>query len=201
MNRIRSLATTVSAVAPVTHWEANNLTVSWDGIVYNASSDIGSAANMTITNAEFFYGHVWTMSNLQVFGPGNYSFLGNTSTVGSGQLMAHMQFAWNASVGMDTYVLWNTSTGGCFGDCTTQLWTDSGGSTGSVNPAGNTFDTHWDWVTIDTVGVNGPFPRDFSFNIHGTAVNLPAVPIPAAVWLFGSSLAGLATVMRRKKQT
>lgn len=187
---------------------ANNLTVSWDGTVYTASSDIGAASNMTITNTELFFGHVWTMSNIQVFGPGTYSFVSdvypfyvNTSTVGAGQLMAHMDFSWNGSTDMDTYVLWNTSTGGCFGDCTTQLWTNSGGSTGSVNPGGNTFGTYWDWVTIDTIGVNGPFPRKFSFNIHGNAVNLPAaVPLPPAVWLFGSGLMGLASVMCRKKK-
>jgi hypothetical protein len=175
---------------------ANNLTVSWDGTVYTASSDIGSAANMTITNSETMYGHAWTMSNIQVFGPGSYSFLGNTSTVASGQLMAHMNWAWGTNIGVDIYQLWNTSTGGCFGDCTTQLYT-----LGS-NPANHTFGTVWEWLSVDTVMPNGGFAgSNFNYNLHLAPVNLPAaVPLPAAIWLFGSGLMGLAAVMRRKKK-
>ncbi len=52
---------------------------------------------------------------------------------------------------------------------------------------------------------NGPFPG-FSANfditsIHVTNVTAPAVPIPAAVWLFGSGLLGLVGVARRKKMS
>lgn len=176
---------------------ANNLSVAWDGTVYNASSDIGSATNMTITNTEAFFGHVWTASNVQVFGPGSYSMLGNTATVGAGQLMAHMNFAWNSVVGINVFQLWNTSAGGCFGDCTTQLWT------GPDNPANHSFGEVWDWVSIDNVMPDGPFTgTNFNINLHMSPVNLPsAVPLPATAWLFGSGLLGLASVMRRKKKT
>jgi hypothetical protein len=176
---------------------ANNLTASWDGTVYTASSDIGSAANMTIANTEAFFGHVWTVSNIQVFAPGSYSFLGVTATVAPGQLMAHMNWAWNTSTGADLYQLWNTSTGGCFGDCATQLWT------GPDNPAGHTFDTHWDWVSVDTLMPNGIVPQsNFNYNLHMSPVNLPAaVPLPPAVWLFCSGLLGLGALIRRKRKT
>jgi hypothetical protein len=38
---------------------------------------------------------------------------------------------------------------------------------------------------------------NFNFNLHG---NMTVVPVPAAVWLFGSGLLGLAGVARRKKK-
>jgi hypothetical protein len=177
---------------------ASNLTVSWDGSVYNASGDYGLAANMTITNAEAFFGHVWTASNVQVFAPGSYTMGGNTATVGAGELMAHMHFSWNTATGINVFQLWKTDAAACFGDCTTQLWT------GGANPGGNTFGTTFAWSSIDTVMPDGPFAgSNANFNIQGSAVNLPApavVPIPAAAWLFGSGLMGLAAVARRKKK-
>lgn len=46
----------------------------------------------------------------------------------------------------------------------------------------------------DVVGFNGQF---FQFNLTGT---ISAVPVPAAAWLFGSGLVGLAGVAGRKKR-
>lgn len=47
----------------------------------------------------------------------------------------------------------------------------------------------------------GPFPGQApSFNGIVSAAPVSAVPIPAAVWLFGSGLLGLAGIARRRKQ-
>ena len=50
---------------------------------------------------------------------------------------------------------------------------------------------------------NGPF-SGFNANFDITSLTLsavPAIPVPAAVWLFGSGLLGLLGVARRKSQT
>lgn len=63
-------------------------------------------------------------------------------------------------------------------------------------------------ISNDTIGGspmdNGPFPS-FSANFDITSIHIdkvttaPPVPVPAAVWLFGSGLLGLVGVARRKK--
>jgi hypothetical protein len=112
--------------------------------------------------------------------------------------MSHMNFAWNTASGINVFQLWKTDSATAFGDGTTQLWT------GGANPAGNTFGTTFEWQSIDTVMPDGPFAgSNANFSIQGNAVNLPApavVPIPAAAWLFGSGLMGLAAIARRKKK-
>jgi hypothetical protein len=82
------------------------------------------------------------------------------------------------------------------------LWT----GTGNPFPK-NTATTVFSLSSIDddgdgTIGIpmrpGGPFPGfNANFNLqHGT---LTAIPIPAAVWLFGSGIMGLAAIARRKK--
>lgn len=59
----------------------------------------------------------------------------------------------------------------------------------SVSPDGNTITGDWDSGVVPGSGIPGDF----------MAVRSSAVPLPAAVWLFGSGLLGLVGVARRKK--
>ncbi len=71
-----------------------------------------------------------------------------------------------------------------------------------ANSAGQCF------LNFPTPGVNTPLPGPASNNLQGNGVyssevdgghwTLQAVPVPAAIWLMGSALAGLATLRRRK---
>lgn len=80
-------------------------------------------------------------------------------------------------------------------------WTLLGelGNAGAQPPAGGTLNTGagvFRYLLLVDMGLNSPSPID-GFDVAKVSVN--AVPIPAAAWLFGSALAGLAAVSRRKK--
>ncbi len=58
------------------------------------------------------------------------------------------------------------------------------------------------WRFFPYNGYQGNGDKDFSLNIGGWAVragDVSAVPVPAAVWLFGSGLIGLLGLARRKR--
>jgi hypothetical protein len=63
---------------------------------------------------------------------------------------------------------------------------------GTFNDLTNAFDISW---THSFTGI--PFLTSGNFSLQGT-VQLAAVPLPAAAWLFGSGLIGLAGAMRKK---
>ena len=68
-----------------------------------------------------------------------------------------------------------------------------GNASGTFNDTTNAFNISW---TRAFTGV--PFLTTGSFSLQGTA-QLAAVPIPAAMWLFGSGLVGLVGVLRRMR--
>ena len=49
------------------------------------------------------------------------------------------------------------------------------------------------WTAFDGT----PYTEKFNITLNGTAATV--IPVPAAVWLFGSGLLGLVGVARRKK--
>lgn len=207
----------------------NNVTFTWDGSVFTSSADYtgpGGASNATISSPTNLLGISWTMHDAQIFGPGTYSF--NTSlgggvaetsmmsmTVGAGQLGVHMLMDWNENYNIDILNVWNLNS--TFSNCASAtadpaalncLWT---GSTGGSNPAGNSVSTVFLLASTDndgdgTLGIpmvqGGPFYDtqdggfNFNFNLQGT---MTVVPVPAAVWLFGSGLLGLMGIAKRKK--
>ena len=55
-------------------------------------------------------------------------------------------------------------------------------------------------ISFDTIGapaIGNAFTSDKLRS--GDVINSPVVPVPAAVWLFGSGLLGLVGIARRKK--
>lgn len=207
----------------------NDVTFTWDGTIFTASSDYtgpGGASNATLSSPTFFYGKRWTAHDVQIFGSGTYTFdvtLGVgvpesgtlTMTVGANQLGAHMLFDWGGNYNIDVVNVWNLNT--TFSSCGTATIIGPAGAnclwTGVTNTAGNTASTVWLFVSTDddgdgTLGIpmasGGPFENpllgsyNFNFNMHGT---LTAVPIPAAVWLFGSGLLGLIGAARCKRKS
>ena len=54
------------------------------------------------------------------------------------------------------------------------------------------------WAIYDSVTVPGPYQTEYIAGQPGTwTSNAAPVPIPAAVWLFGSTIAGLGVVIRK----
>ena len=140
-------------------------------------------------------------------------------TIPTGQLGIHMLFDWNGNHNIDVAVVAGAAPaafgsglgattdgvttcgligGGTGSNC---LWDGAGfGSDGQ--PLGSQV---WQLVSIDPDGdgtpgipmaAGGPF-QFFNGNFNA---NLTPVPIPAAVWLFGSGLMGLVGVARRRKK-
>ena len=140
------------------------------------TGSIGDGAWAVASNALFF-GLNWTAHSGTTFGPGTYTIdtvQGGVYTgvvVGAGQVGGHILFNWGATQDIDVVNVWDV--------------------------AGSTYTS----VDVDGDGVpgigmiDGAFPG-FSANFSFDA---PQVPVPAAVWLFGSGLLGLVGVARRKK--
>ncbi|MHB8535825.1 MAG: VPLPA-CTERM sorting domain-containing protein [Sulfuricaulis sp.] len=174
----------------------NDVHASWDGTAFNSASDFvasGFGGNMTISSTTPFFGVTWAARDIQVFTPGSYAFTylaqGTSTpttfnmTVGAGQLGVHMLFDWNNNNGINVFSLWgmNAAFAG-------NMYTGPGGS--------NSASQVWNLVSVDTAMPDGPFAGNkANFNL-GPA----AVPVPAAVWLFGSGLLGLVGIARRKKK-
>jgi len=151
-----------------------------------------------------------------------------SATVGSGQVGMHMLFDWNGNLNIDVFVVAAPSSvfgaGLAYSTQTNtkgQLKCDSsftativknclfdGGPYGSAGqPAGNkvwmlaSLDGDADGVMGIPMAANGPF-AGFNANFNATMAPTPdaVVPVPAAVWLFGSGLLGLVGIARRKKK-
>lgn len=68
------------------------------------------------------------------------------------------------------------------------VWTGTVVNFGNVGAAWGAFD-------------GTPYTEKFNITVNGTAASTSPVPVPAAVWLFGSGLMGLVGVARRRKTT
>ena len=149
-----------------------------------------------------------------------------TMNVGASQLGMHMLFNWNGNLNIDVVVVANQmqqfgsgndtfhEKAACYTTSANKaiagancLWAGPGfvGGNNANRPADHTV---WMLASVDQAGgdgipgtpmaVGGPFA---GFNANFNANLAPvAVPVPAAAWLFGSGLMGLAAVARRKKK-
>jgi hypothetical protein len=186
----------------------------------------GSASNVTMSSTAPFFGHQWTAHDIQLFLPGSYSFdvtLGGGNpetgtlnvTVGADQLGLHMLFDWGGSLNIDVFVVANQ--GSMFGSGVRYSAQPkcAAGFTGTIvknclydgpfyGSAGQptkaqvwmlaSADGNGDGVMGIPMASGGPF-AGFSDNFNAT---LNPVPIPAAIWLFGPGLMGLAGIAHRK---
>ena len=146
------------------------------------SIDTG-AGTWAVASAATFFGALWSAHNGTTFGPGTYNIdtLGGGSytniVVGAGQVGGHILFDWNGTTDIDVVNVWDVA-----GDTytSTDVVADQAGTDGILG-----------LKMIDGAFVGSSANFDF--------VAPAAVPVPAAVWLFGSGLLGLVGVARRKK--
>ena len=163
-----------------------------------------------------FFGFPWSAHHIRVFGPGDYSFDTTCSiseiesgtavcgggageyldlSVGIDQIGAHILWDWNApnEENIDIAVLWDIN--GIF-DSTAPHNIYQG-----LAGAAPTLDTVFDLVSVDGDGdgIPGLLMIDGAFIDFSANFSLQAVPIPPALWLFGSGLLGLVGIARRKK--
>lgn len=210
-----------------TYGATNDVTFTWNGTLYMSSTDYtgpSSASNASISSSTHIYGLPWVAHDVQIFGPGTYSFdttLGGgnpesgamTMTVGAGQLGMHLLMDWNGNNNMDIANVWNLNS--TFSNCGASTSDNTAANclyTGGPNPAGNNAGTSFLLASTDndgdgTLGIpmaqGGPFYDstyggfNFNFNLQG---NMTVVPIPAAVWLFGSGLIGLLGFARTRNR-
>ena len=152
-----------------------------------------------------FFGVAWSAHTGTTFGPGTYDVdttngtgsVGASGTVaacdgtgsnaacyegivvGAGQTMGHILFNWGSSADIDVVNVWNVS-GAAYSSSDVAL----------TNPASESLD-----------GIPGLSMIDGPFGGYNANFNFSVVPVPAAVWLFGSGLLGLVGVARRRKAT
>jgi hypothetical protein len=189
-----ALTTSVGTVSAATMTSATfSMFDGTNGYVGGASDVTGSIGGGTfsVASATPFFGLQWTAHDGITFGPGTYSFdtscpagtggsCGGTAdyvgiVVGAGQVGGHILFDWGVVTGIDVINVWDV-----VGDTYTS--TDVIATT----PAGPDGILGLSMIDGAFVGFNANF--DF----------VAPVPVPAAVWLFGSGLLGLVGVARRK---
>lgn len=163
----------------------NDVAFTWNGTWYNSLVRDGSS-NATLSSPTAFSGKKWTAHNVNVYAAGNYTFYTGcpagdpacgigpayNMNVGYGQVGVHLLFDWSSSKNIDVVLLWNMNKSWA------QTGTTSPFSTGGTNPNGNTLNTVWNGVSIDTNMdtdnysgtrmLEGPFAgQSINFNVHG----------------------------------
>ena len=204
----------------------NDVSWTFDENLINTTVN-GTAFNGDITTNQPFFGSIWTTHDVRVFSEGSYTFdvtctssqiqsgvsdcnglpSGDiTMDVGANQLGAHILFDFNGTYDIDIAVVWDRNS----------LWSDADGQFGAsgsmgdmwLGPAGEGPNPllSWELVSTDANGdgingipmADGPFSTDGGYSANFSFGQVSPVPIPSAVWLFGSGLFGMIKLASRK---
>ena len=159
------------------------------GLDTTVTGSIGGGT-WSVASTTPFFGVVWNAHDGTTFGPGTYTIdtiEGGVYTgvvVGAGQIGGHILFDWGATADIDVINVWDVA-----GSVYTSTDVTAGAGTGANTP-----------ITAPD-GIRGLGMIDGAFVGFNANFDFTAVPVPAAVWLFGSGLLGLVGVARRRKAT
>lgn len=195
-----------------------------NGVDVTVTGTIGNGV-WSVASTETFFGANWSAKAGTTFGPGTYTITTNPPSggplyssvvVAEGQVGGHILFDWggtNSATGcgvaecnLDVINVWDVET---VGDVTTYISTDFAVNRANAAQTKSTVlgPDGIPGVQIQDTSTFQNFNPNFDFCTGGTAAecSLPGpnlgnpIPVPAAVWLFGSGLLGLVGVARRKK--
>ena len=180
--------------------DGNTLTInSFQQDTYTGTAGGDFALNVGVANSSGFISDTGDVSlSMERFGfPNFFSYLDNSvwnvdnsATIsGQGDSTSGSLDAW--TTGTDSN--WTPGTPGTAagsGSGSALVAAGAGSWTGAVVNFGNVGAA---WTAFDGT----PYTEKFNITVNGVAP--PEIPIPAAVWLFGSGLLGLVGVARRKK--
>lgn len=175
-------------------------TTSGNGII--PTGEQGSATptlpNDSFTAGFTFNGYAFKPNSLNAAGSGLTTNPGNgivSNAVNNGDsTLSFSDFTWSGIYGTQMFPL--SPTGGAF---STNTLTQGGSCSAAVGSNQACYVLRWEAFITPQSGFSG----DTVWQLEGIAtldgnVTLGAVPVPAAVWLFGSGLLGLVGVARRK---
>ena len=148
----------------------------WD---FNPTTFNSPNGTVTIENTTAFFGNVWTAHDV--------TFSDNGASYGpaDGAGQVNMLFDWSVNVNIPVTSDWDvTATGNANGD--TAAVAVNGAVITAASPA--------------FPGFQPFFTGNLTKSVTHTDGPPPAVPVPAAVWLFGSGLVGLVGVARRRRR-
>lgn len=141
--------------------------------------------NAAISPSTTFSGYMWTAGSIQM------------QASGPGTVHAHMLFNWNGNFNIPVEVDFSMTGGPSTFTITTLASDARGGTLGVLGiPMASGPFPGWNATFGGTATVTG---MDESATIPSPDIIAHHVPVPAAVWLFGSGLLGLVGVARRKK--
>jgi hypothetical protein len=159
--------------------------------VTSDTRDFG-AGTWALSSTSTFFGQLWTAHNGTVYDtPGTYTFdAGDNSgqpnspgtryvvNLAAGETLGHTLFDWGTTTNIDVINVWDANG-------------DSIDPDGDGIPGVSMIDGAFIGFNANFSLTNGPQ------NVTGQS-SVSVIPVPAAVWLFGSGLLGLVGVARRK---